>query len=293
VRLLSFGLAVTLLTAHAVAQTPASGTATDRPTFEVASIRLNKSAVGGAETEIQPGGRASVTYTTVFDLTRVVFERQRHDLVAGDRLPSWVTSDRWDIVVQGRPIVPAKPTTVRFGQPNDADEATGRLLRVMMQNLLIDRFKLITRRETRTLPVYTLVAARTDRSLGARMRPSTADCAALSSAFLATGSRLAPNSPVCGLRTGLRGQLSGTGVLLSELTRALTPLAGRPVVDATGLTGAFDIELKWTPDLELRPVDGGVSVFTAIQEQLGLRLQPGSAPIDVMVVESAERPTDN
>jgi uncharacterized protein (TIGR03435 family) len=79
-------------------------------------------------------------------------------------------------------------------------------------------------------------------------------------------------------------------VLLADLVAALTPAAGRPVVDATDLTGSFDLNMKFTPDDAADPT-GSASLFTAIQEQLGLRLESRRAPVNVLVIESAERPT--
>lgn len=243
--------------------------------FEVASIRPSADSRAPTDSEVQPSGRFVVTNTPLLNLIRVVFELQRHEAVLGERLPSWVASDRWDIVGKG---------------PAITDEAAQRpLLLTMMRNLLIERFKLVTRREVRDLPVYALVAARDDRRLGPQMRPSSADCAALLTAFRASGARLAPNSPVCGLKTP-RGQFWGTGIALLDFARALTPMTDRPVVDATGLSGLFDLELKWTPDGASGPTSGA-SLFTAIQEQLGLRLEPRRAPLNVLVIESAERPT--
>jgi uncharacterized protein (TIGR03435 family) len=246
------------------------------PTFEVASIKPSAvDSLADDHSEVQPSGRFVVTNMALDDLVRGVFEVQRHELVLGDRVPSWFTTQKWDMVGKGPPIT---------------DEAAQRpLLRVMMQNLLIERFKLVTRREMRDTPAYALVVVRTDRSLGPQMRPSSADCAALSAAFKATGARQTPDSPTCGLRK-LRGQFRGTGVQLSELVMALTPVAGRPVVDATGLTGSFDLSMKFTANDAADPA-GGASLFTAIQEQLGLRLEARRAPVNVLVIESAERPT--
>jgi uncharacterized protein (TIGR03435 family) len=260
--------AVCVLAATLNAQQPA-------PAFEVASIR--PSAVDSRtpdESEVQPGGQFVVTNTTLDALVRGVFEVQRHELVLGDGVPSWFASQRWDIVGKGPPIT---------------DEAAQRpLLRTMMQNLLIERFKLVTRREARDTPVYALVLAHADRRPGPQMRPSSADCAALLSAFRATGARQTPDSPVCGLRN-LRTRLWGTGVPLTELVRILSLRSGRPVVDATGLTGAFDLDVKFTPDDAADPA-GGASLFTAVQEQLGLRLEPRRAPVNVLVIDSVERP---
>ena len=245
------------------------------PTFEVASIRPSGSSLGGDHSEVQPSGQFVVTNTRLTDLIRVVFEVQSHELVFGERLPSWVASDRWDLIGKGPPI---------------SDEVAQRpLLLAMMRNLLIERFKLVTRRETRDTPVYALVVGRPDRTLGPQMRPSSADCAALLAAFKATGAREGPDSPTCGLRR-LRGNFRGRGVRLTDLVAALTPAAGRPVVDATGLTGSFDLEMKFTPN-DTADQTAGASLFTAIQEQLGLRLESQRAPVNVLVIESAERPT--
>ena len=243
--------------------------------FEVASIRPSSSSLGDDDSsEVQPSGRFVATNMTLDNLVRGVFEVQRHELVLGDRVPSWFATQRWDIVGKGPPVT---------------DEAAQRpLYRRMMQNLLTERFKLVTRREMRDTPVYALVVVGADRRLGPQMRPSSADCAALLAAFKATGARQTPDSPTCGLRR-LRGQFRGTGVGLGEFVVALTSVAGRPVVDATGLTGSFDLNVKFTPSDAADPT-GGASVFTAIQEQLGLRLESRRAPVSVLVIESAERP---
>jgi hypothetical protein len=221
-----------VLTEAGAAQQPSSS-----PTFEVASIRPTGDSRARQDADIQPSGRLVVTNTTLLNLIADFFEVQRHEMVSGDRLPAWVGSQRWDIVAQGPPV-----TNLAAQLP---------LYRRMMQNLLIERFKLVTRREMRDIPIYALVFARADRRLGPQMRLSSADCAALSAGALA----------------------------ISE----------RPVVDETGLTGSFDFDLKWTPDDAAGP--SGASLFTAIQEQLGLRLEPRHAPMNVFVIQSAERAT--
>jgi uncharacterized protein (TIGR03435 family) len=242
--------------------------------FEVASIRPSVDSSAPENSEVQPSGRFVATNMTLDNLIRGVFEVQRHELVVSDRVPSWFASEKWTIVGKG---------------PAITDEAAQRpLFRTMMRNLLIERFKLVTRRETRETPVYALVVAREDGRLGPQMRSSSADCAALMTAFKATGAPQTPDSPVCGL-IAARGSFRGKGIPLSELARALTRMADRPVVETTGLTGSFDLELKWTPDLASAPT-AGASLFTAVQEQLGLRLEPRRAPLEVLVVESAERP---
>ena len=155
---------------------------------------------------------------------------------------------------------------------------------------MIDRFKLVTRRETRELSTYALVVARGDRSLGPPLKPSAADCPALAAAFKATGARQGPDSPVCGVKP-IRGQFRGIGIRLADLARALA-VSGRPVLDATGLTGSFDFELNWAADDATNAMNGA-SLFTSVQEQLGLRLEPRQTPTNIFVIESVERPTPN
>jgi uncharacterized protein (TIGR03435 family) len=138
--------------------------------------------------------------------------------------------------------------------------------------------------------MYALVVARSDRRLGPQMKPSSADCAALLAAFKATGATFqTPDSNVCGGKS-LKGRIHGIGVSLDDLVRRLA-VAGRPVVDMTGLTGLFDLDLRFTPNDAPDPASGA-SVFTAIQEQLGLRLEPRQTPTNLFVIESAERPTN-
>ena len=135
------------------------------PAFEVATIRLSGNSLGGGESEVQPSGRFAATNTILYDLVRVVFGLQQHEIVAGERLPSWIRTERWDIIGKGPPVT---------------DEEAQRPLSLrMMQNLLIERFKLVTRREERDTPVYALVVARDDQRLGPQMRLSSADCPAL------------------------------------------------------------------------------------------------------------------
>jgi uncharacterized protein (TIGR03435 family) len=141
----------------------------------------------------------------------------------------------------------------------------------MLRNLFADRFKLIAHRELRETPVYALVKARADGGLGPRMRRSTVDCEAVRC-------RISTNS----------GRIVKTGTTISELMRRLSPTVGRPLVDHTSLTGAFDLELQWSPDRA--DVAAGPSVFTALEEQLGLKLDARRAPVEVFVIDRLERP---
>jgi uncharacterized protein (TIGR03435 family) len=159
-----------------------------------------------------------------------------------------------------------------------------------MQALLADRFSLIVRREMRDEPVFALVMARADGKLGPQMKSSTIDCKA---AALAAGGQSS-----CGLTTstgGAAGKMSGVSQTGADLADALGNFGlSRMVIDRTGLKGAFDFELTWTPDTA-RPSPGAAadlpSLFTAIQEQLGLKLEPQRGPVEFLIVDRVEPPT--
>ena len=274
-RLLLFATSLLLLSGLVAAQAPTPGP-TDRLTFEVASIKQNKSGSLSGGANAQPGGRVTVRNTSLYDLVRNGQGLQPYEVAAGERLPSWVTTDRWDIEAKG------------------PEQASQPQLRTMLQNLLNDRFKLVTRRDTRDVPVYALVLARVDRRLGAQLRQSAADCAALAAA--ARTADAGPGGPrQCGRDVG-PGVISAIGTTLPDFARGLSLNTGRFVMDATGLTGRFDIDLKWTPDQVIGGAgaqNDGTSLFAAIQEQLGLRLDARQAPVNVLVIESAERPVED
>jgi uncharacterized protein (TIGR03435 family) len=147
-------------------------------------------------------------------------------------------------------------------------EPTQEQVRPMLQSLLADRFKLTIRRETAETPVYALVLAKG----GAKLKPSSDP----------TGVR--------GWRNDIGRHIEGS-VNMEFLARQLSGAAGRLVVDQTGLVGNFAIALEWTP-LNFTPPDGtaSLSIFTAVQEQLGLRLEPSKAPAEKLIIEHAEKP---
>jgi len=238
--------------------------------FEVASIRLNTSGSGSGGGGPRPGGRYTYTNMPVRALVASAF-RLPSDRVLGG--PGWITTDRYDISATGK----ENPT---------ADDISA-----MMLALLRDRFRLEAHREMRDLPVYSLVQARPDKPLGSGLRRSAVDCRDPEQRKKAYASAPAGAREVCGLTT-TAGLFTGGGVDLSTLTVILTSAAGRPVLDRTGLTGGFDIDLKWSAMLQPDTADA-VSIFTAVQEQLGLKLESGTAPLGVIVIDRLERPSDN
>jgi len=198
--------------------------------------------------------------------------------------PGWLDSDRYDIAVRVAPpaggdVAPNKPVA----ELTDAERQAGaERLRAMLRSLLADRFQLKVRRETRTLPIYALTVA----AGGAKLR---------SSAAAVSG----------GLRFG-KGVLAGSHTDIAFFAQTLSQIVSRPVIDKTGLTGKYDFELKWTPDMSAaagpfggaqRPqssVDtNSPNIFTAIREQLGLRLDSGKGPVDVVIVDRVEKPSGN
>jgi uncharacterized protein (TIGR03435 family) len=244
-----------------------------KPQFEVATVRPNTSGESGASLGPRPGGRLNGTNQTARNLIRNAFNVQPYQLIGG---PDWMDSDRFDIVAKAA----------------DADvDAKGMLTlpqyMLRLQSLLEDRFKMATHWETRELPVYALVMANQGK-LGPKLKPHTGDCDRARS-----GGPPPPGSPVanCGTRmnmTPTSGKVTGNGISLDTFARNLSGGTGRYVINKTGLTGSYDLELEFTPDQS--PDTTGPSLFTAMQEQLGLKLDSQRAPIEVLVIDRLERP---
>jgi uncharacterized protein (TIGR03435 family) len=172
-----------------------------------------------------------------------------------------------------------------------------------MRSLLTERFKLVVHKETRDLDVYALVLAKPGGKPSAALKPSTTDCAQLM--FGRRGgpppTPPGPNDPVlCGMR-GTFGRIQVGGFPMSQFATGLQGQAGRLVLDRTGLTGNWDFELTFAPERPVGPLPAGVelppadpnapNLFTALQEQLGLKLESTKAPIEVLVIDQVEQPT--
>ena len=236
---------------------------------------------------------------TVGSLITLGYGIQRFQLVGG---PAWLNTDRFDInaISEDVPLQPTPP-----GTPNR--------MQLLVRSLLKERFALKTHNETHELPLSYLVMAREDRKLGERLRPSTIDCRALMAERAKAAKEGAPPTPPappkpgemppCGMRGGL-GRITAGSMALSNFTQMLGSMLNRPIYDRTKLTGNFDIELEYTPDqmpqippgvtlppgLTL-PSPDGPSLNTALQEQLGLKLEATRGPVDVLVIDSVEQPT--
>ena len=223
------------------------------PAFDVTSVKPNSP---GPNVRFQPapGGRLTVTYTTLRIAVSWAFDVQFFAVVGG---PDWADSDRFDIAAKAE------------GSPS------GREMRLMLRSLLNDRFKLRTHLESREMPAYALVI---DKGGGRppQLRRSDVECVSTPSAG---------QSP-CAFSADWRS-IHARGMPVSALTEPLGGVTGRVIVDRTGLTGRFDYDLAWTPQ-RLDP--DASSFFTAVREQLGLKLESTKAPVDVLVIDAAERP---
>jgi uncharacterized protein (TIGR03435 family) len=259
------------------------------PAFEVASIRANRSGDTGVRFGFQPGGRFNGVNVSLQTMIRNAYGVQSFEIVGG---PAWLAVDRYDIVAKA------------------PENAQPEQVRQMVRTLMADRFKLVLHRETRELPIYALVLARPDGRLGPQLKPSSTNCEevarTLNSAGRGGAAPPAPppqsgNRPTCGIRVnaGATAILIAGGTPIAQLASNLSGAVNRTVVDRTGLTGGFDIDLTFTPDPLMfqgaAPTDQppGPSLFTALQEQLGLKIESTRGPVEVLVVDSAERPTEN
>ena len=240
--------------------------------FEVVSIRQNTSGSTGGGSGPGPGGIHTFTNVLIRSVISLAYDVPSSRLIGG---PGWLVTDRYDISARGK------------------DAATRDETAQMLRAMLRDRFQLAARVEKRDLPVYHLLLARADGRLGSGMRQSPFNCRDPEARKKAYAAALPNSRIVCGLQDGA-GSFTGGGVEVATIASVLTGASGRPVLDKTGLSGGFDVDLKWTPSLasDAAPPDA-VSIFTAVQEQLGLKLESGTAPLDVLVIDRIERPSEN
>jgi uncharacterized protein (TIGR03435 family) len=240
-------------------------------TFDVISVKPNRTGAADAQMGMSPDGYTS-TNIQLHDLLLQAFQLQEQQLVGE---PKWTTSDHWNIDAR---IAAEDMATLR--------ELNYHQRLSMFQAILTERFGLRVHHETRTLPVYALVVAKG----GPKMTPS----------------KPRPDDPGGmqgdpGVLNASRGKETGRGAMMEFLAEDLSDELGRKVLDRTGLTGRYDFTLTWTPDDSAAATGGsaasgaaqGPSLFTAVQEQLGLKLEPVKAPVDVVVIDHLEKPSEN
>ena len=287
---LVMGAIATALTASATQSGQGALPTSSTATFEVASVKPNKSGDQRVMMSMPPTGRVTATNIPVRLLIQQAYDVQPFQIVGG---PGWIASDRFDVTAKG------------------PEGATPEQIRPMMRALLADRFKLITHTETREMPIYHLALARADGKLGPNLKPGTIDCAAMRGRR--GGPPPAPPQPgqamECGFMVG-PGNMNAGGMPMLELARALSGFVGRMVIDKTGLKGEYDFQLTYAPEgrgglpgLPPGPGPSGLdapaadpnrpSLFTALQEQLGLKLDSQKGPVDVLVIDRLEQPSED
>jgi uncharacterized protein (TIGR03435 family) len=274
-------IAIALLPATAVAQPQPSTATPPRLAFEVASVRPS-GPDAKAHVELH-GDRFVATAITVWDLIKLAYpigDRVRSDgqLAAA---AGWIRSARFDIQATGAPVVPGGGTTAGAIAPPEGAAIDD--TRAMLRTLLADRFGLVVHRESRDLPAYALVVNQAGR-LGPQLK-TAAPC-----------ERGAPDASgtACGGFNLAGPGLAARSVTLPMFVSLLSnlPVVGRIVQDRTGLAGEFDLSLQYIrPSPAASATDVlGPSVFTALQEQLGLKLEPTTAPVEVVVIDRANPP---
>lgn len=263
-----------LAAAIAAAQSPAL------PPFDALSVKPNVATDGGSISPNLPGQFRIINVPLHFILL-TTFNVREHEMIGS---PAWAREERFDI-------------TARYA----ADAVPLTESRRMVEKALVERFGLKTHRETREIPVYRLVMARPDRRLGPRLTASTVDCEqwfAAKKAQIGAGSPspVAPGGrrPMC-LQLPNRRFITAGAQPIAVLARALESMTARFVIDETGLAGNFDYDLEFAPTIEAggtpTPGDSAPSIFTALQEQLGLKLESDRRPVPVVVIDAVSRPT--
>jgi uncharacterized protein (TIGR03435 family) len=223
--------------------------------FEVASLKPSRPGTGLTSTLDAAQFRCTAHTLMHFIMSAYPDIEVQPWKVSGG--PPWLNNDTWDLSAKLPPNMPTE------------QEPLYRRAEQMLRNFLTEEFKLRTHRETKEFPVYALAVAKN----GSKLKPSAA------SQF--------------NVKFG-RGRLEFHHQSISGLARYLSQAADRPVIDQTGLQGFFDFTLEWTPDTpQPDPTASGPSIYTAIEEQLGLKLQPEKSPVEFLVIDHAEKPMVN
>ncbi len=242
--------------------------------FEVSTVKQNKSGGPGSHSDFHDG-RFVASNTTLKTIVQYQAYGVPESRIVGG--PGWIGSQRFDME--------AKIDSAALDRLRTLARDQSRIeTRAMFQHLLADRFKFAAHWETRDLPVYVLVVQKKGASLHPSKEPEGSSSTSTND-----------------------GRFTGKGLTLTQLADALTQELsrelGRVVIDKTGIQGRYDFALTWTPDTGASAVnngadasaqpDTGPSIFTAIQEQLGLKLESSKGPVQVLVIDHAEMPTEN
>jgi uncharacterized protein (TIGR03435 family) len=254
------------------------------PDFDVVSVKLNESGAMMFSERFMPDGiRASNAPVIMLIREAYGLRNSNNDQIQG--VPGWAKSDRYDIEAKVNGANVAEFAKLSREQHD-----------LMLQTLLADRFKLIMHRETRELPVYALIIAKNGPKLKEAKAGDT-----YPKGIKGLDGYSGPGAVIME-----KGEIEAQDIPMTELVSMLTQETGRTVLDKTGLAGKYDISLKWTPDEESaqmpnatesqqgNPSDvSGTSIFTALQEQLGLKLESQKGPVEGLVMDHLEKPSPN
>jgi uncharacterized protein (TIGR03435 family) len=273
------GILGILSVAQVQSQTPAA-----RPEFEVASVKPNSSGGRGMKLEALPGARLNAENVPLRLLIQNAYGVRSFQISGG---PAWIDSDRWDITALGE------------------GNASPRDLMVMLETLIEDRFKLEKHKETKEFTLYALVEAKG----GLKLPNANAEPCVAASPLLPRPEADAGAPKPCG-RAGVilspkGSKLRGKNITTAELTRVLSNILDRNVLDKTGFKGTFDVDVDFTPDQVLAGLPnrgpdepsasadaGGTSIFAALQ-QLGLKLESTKGPVPMLIIDHVEKPSAN
>jgi len=278
-------LGIIVIVIPVLCQTPSE----KRPSFEVATIKPSDPGQRGQQIMNQPGGRLVIRGMPVLGMVTFAYNVRSFQVTGG---PGWTSTDRWDIEARaeegsiGPPVFPPDPA-----KPNP--------MALRLQSLLEDRFQLKLHRETKELPIYELSIAKGGPKIKLNDDQSP----------FQPPERGAPPPPPLqpgkmprfSMRVG-NGTIEAVAMDIGGVIQTLANLLGRTVVDKTGLKGLFDVKMTWSPDPALQAPPGadappvnpsGPSIFTAIQEQLGLKLDSAKGPVDVIVIDGVQKPAEN
>jgi uncharacterized protein (TIGR03435 family) len=250
--------------------------------FEVASIKPSDPAARGVRVDLSPGGVFTAQNITVKALIRQAWDVRDFQISGG---PGWLDTERYDITAKGEG--PGVSEDEMRKMPEAQRNKILEEARMKIRALLVDRFQLKVHRETKELPVYTLIIAKG----GAKIEPETED-----------GS---PGGQLSMRRGGAGTEITGKKAPIADLVRLLSDQIDRTVLDKTGLKGNYDFKMSFAPDRGLgrpplgagedhqQPESDGPSIFTALQEQVGLKLAAQKGPVEALVIDSAEKASAN
>jgi uncharacterized protein (TIGR03435 family) len=267
-----------------------------RPTFEVASVKPSAANCNGPGRNSGPTpGRLELPCVPVRPLIRSAYGAFTGDQIAARAMqvvggPAWLDTDRYDISAKA-----------------DGTPSATQMMGPMLQTLLEERFHLKVHVEAKESPVYALTVAKSASKLTPWKEGSCVPLDLSNPSLWSGGGPTPCGVPKMSMKAGV-SILDVGGATMEEFAgRILTGQAGRPVVDKTGLTGRYDLHLEYTREDTAGPVrlngmsqpvpppsdSAGPSIFTALQEQLGLKLSPDKAPLNVIVIDSVQKPTEN